>query len=438
MRPAREAGLHVEPAALPGRVALDLVGERRARPDHAHVAAQDVPELGQLVHRGAPDQPANARDPRVALVDGVARSLALGADLHRAELQQLELLAAQADALLAIEDGASVLEPDRDRGGREQRAREQQAGTGEGDVERAVHAPSITAAMRGELPLHADGDISVAIVAYRTPEVLAECLASFERHRPARVTEVIVVDNSADGSVAPVAGRFPWIEYVGNAENLHFRKAANQAARRARGRYLLLLNPDAYLTDGRAPAQLAEVLDRDPTVGLVGPMIRGDDGLLAPQGERLPGIADLLAQKLYVNTVWPRNPLARRHARVGVSREASGPVETLAAAALMCRREEFLRVGGFDERAAAYWEEPEMARKLRRLGLRAYYLADAFVYHRWRQGGGLLETQAQRDAHFRVSTRLYYREFYGPAGGLLFDALEGLQQIARRLRRAFA
>src|SRR5437660_6927888 len=51
LRPAGDPRLHVETAALSRGVALDLVGERRARPDQAHVAANHVPQLRQLVDR---------------------------------------------------------------------------------------------------------------------------------------------------------------------------------------------------------------------------------------------------------------------------------------------------------------------------------------------------------------------------------------------------
>jgi hypothetical protein len=49
LRPARDAGPDLEAPSLPRRVALDLIGERRARADEAHFAADDVPELRDLV-----------------------------------------------------------------------------------------------------------------------------------------------------------------------------------------------------------------------------------------------------------------------------------------------------------------------------------------------------------------------------------------------------
>jgi hypothetical protein len=138
LRPARDPGLHLESAALPRRVALDLVRERRARPDQAHVAAHDVPELRELVEREAPQDSAGPRDPRIAFVDREARAAALRADLHRPQLQELELGSADPDAPLPVEDRAAVVELDRQCGEREHGARQRQPERGAGDVQRAV------------------------------------------------------------------------------------------------------------------------------------------------------------------------------------------------------------------------------------------------------------------------------------------------------------
>jgi GT2 family glycosyltransferase len=82
-----------------------------------------------------------------------------------------------------------------------------------------------------------------------------------------------------------------------------------------------------------------------------------------------------------------------------------------------------------------YWEEQELARKLQRLGLHGYYRADAFVFHRWRKGGTQHASSADAQRYFEEAMRLYYRMFYGRAGGALYDAIDRLQGLARRLKR---
>ena len=241
-----------------------------------------------------------------------------------------------------------------------------------------------------------------------------------------------MVDNSGDVDGAPPTASFPWIDYELNVENRHFRGGVNQGVRASRLPYVFILNPDTYLTDGDSIAKLAETLDDDPRIGFVAPKMRGDDGLLAPQGERMAGLAYLLALKGYINALWPTNPIARRHSRTGVSRDVSGPVETVSAAAVLCRREQFLAVGGFDERARMYWEEHELARKLRPLGLHGYYRADSFVFHHWRRGGTEHVPTAEEHVYFEEAMRLYYRTFYGRAGGFVFELLDRVQRLVRR------
>ena len=72
LRPARDPRQDVEPLPLALGVLLHLIAERRPRADHAHLPAHDVPELRQLVERGAAEKAADARDPAVAAVDRVA------------------------------------------------------------------------------------------------------------------------------------------------------------------------------------------------------------------------------------------------------------------------------------------------------------------------------------------------------------------------------
>ncbi len=141
LRPAGQARAHLEPPALARRVLLDLVAERRPRPDQAHLSAHDVPELRQLVDGRLAQHAADARDPAVACVDGVAGSLVLGPVDHRPQLQQLEVLAVLPNSRLPEEDRAAVLELDRDRGGGEQWADDSEPERCAHDIQCAIHSP---------------------------------------------------------------------------------------------------------------------------------------------------------------------------------------------------------------------------------------------------------------------------------------------------------
>src|SRR4051794_29078997 len=88
--------------------------------------------------------------------------------------------------------------------------------------------------------------VSVAVVAYESGPLLDDCLAAL-RGQTVRDIEVILVDNaSSDGAARTAAREQPDLLFIANDSNLGFAAAVNQAARRARGKWLALLNPDAF------------------------------------------------------------------------------------------------------------------------------------------------------------------------------------------------
>jgi GT2 family glycosyltransferase len=139
--------------------------------------------------------------------------------------------------------------------------------------------------------------------------------------------------------------------------------------------------------------------------------------------------------KTRLNSVWPRNPFAKDRIRESLPPSVSGPVPTVSAAALLCRREEYLAVGGLDERARVYYEEPELARKLGARGLHGFYCTDAVVDHLWRQGGSLRVDLAGQIAEFDEGLRTYYELFYGRRGRLLLALLDAPGALVQRLTR---
>ena len=126
-------------------------------------------------------------------------------------------------------------------------------------------------------------EVSILIAAYGQVSYSLRCLASIAANNPIASYEVILVE---DASGDPDAGSLHHVEglhYIFNAENLGYLRSCNLAAKRARGKYLLLLNNDTELLPG-AIDELVKLAKDRPSAGLIGSRLLYPDGRLQEAG----------------------------------------------------------------------------------------------------------------------------------------------------------
>ncbi len=219
------------------------------------------------------------------------------------------------------------------------------------------------------IPSSREPDVSVIISTYGQLGVTLACLKSIADHAPRCSLEVIVVDDAYPGpedmgALRDVAG----IQLVRNAGNLGFLRSCNQAARAAKGRYLYMLNNDTELQPGAIDA-LADLLDSRPDAAMAGSKLLFPDGRLQEAG----GILwDDASGWNYGRGEDPSRP------EYSYVRE----VDYCSGASIMVRRPAFESVGGFDEDfAPAYYEDADLAFRLRARKLRVLYEPRSVVVH---------------------------------------------------------
>lgn len=156
-----------------------------------------------------------------------------------------------------------------------------------------------------ELPL-----LSIIIVAYKSRDEIGPCLASLPRQLEGRAVEVIVMDNSAgDGAGEIVRRDFPWVDYVPCEGNLGFGRANNLGYARARGEFILFLNPDTICNEAAFIACLAR-LRADPRIGLISPRLELADGNMDLACRRaIPTLWDGFCRATGLAAMFPHAPL---------------------------------------------------------------------------------------------------------------------------------
>ncbi|ACY47126.1 glycosyltransferase [Rhodothermus marinus] len=181
-------------------------------------------------------------------------------------------------------------------------------------------------------------DLSVIIVNYNVRDLLEQALRSVFRAADGLELEVFVVDNnSVDGSVEMVRAHFPEVHLIANTENVGFSRANNQAIRRARGRYLLLLNPDTIVQEDTLRA-MVDFLDAHPEVGAAGCKILNPDGSFAPESRRsFPTPAVAFYRMVGLSRLFPHSRRFGRYNLTYLSPEVETEVDALSGSCMFVR-----------------------------------------------------------------------------------------------------
>lgn len=210
--------------------------------------------------------------------------------------------------------------------------------------------------------------VGVVIVNKNAGAYLARTLESLQRQTvPPR--RVVVVDNASDdGSLDGLDARFPQFAFVRSGENLGFAAGNNLAIAMCDDCELVaLLNPDAFPEPNWLETLVAAAATH-PECAFFGSRL-----VLDADRELLDGTGDMYHVS---GLAWRRDQFQP----VTLERPQRESFSACAAAALY-RRDAFVAVGGFDESFFCYYEDTDLAFRLRLAGHRGLYVPDAVAYH---------------------------------------------------------
>ncbi|HEY9772851.1 MAG TPA: glycosyltransferase family 2 protein [Planktothrix sp.] len=224
--------------------------------------------------------------------------------------------------------------------------------------------------------------VSVVIVNWKTPKLLARCLDSIARDKGAAGFEIFVVDNnSGDESVEMLRGQYPTVNTIANADNVGFSRACNQVIPQAEGTFILLLNPDAEIKDD-AISVLADYLEHNPDCGAVGPKVLNADGTLQLACRRaFPTPEAAFYRVTYLSRLFPNHPKFARYNLGSADPDKVTDVDALSGSAMMVRRSVVEQIGLLDEDIFMFGEDIDWCWRIKQAKWRVVYVPDSVVYH---------------------------------------------------------
>jgi GT2 family glycosyltransferase len=269
--------------------------------------------------------------------------------------------------------------------------------------------------------------VSIVIVNWKTPELLAKCLRSIEKDAGFSQFEIHVVDNaSCDQSLSILAKDFPYVKARANQDNIGFSKACNQVIPETKGESILLLNPDTVIDDN-AISKLWQFMESNPQVGAVGPKVLNDDGTLQLACRRsFPTVSAALFRLTYLSIIFPRHKLFSKYNMTYADPSACIEVDALSGACMMVRRQAIDQIGLLDEDIFMFGEDIDWCWRIKEASWQVYYLPQAVVYHTHGAASRLRPVGASIDLHKGMA--VFYRKhlairYWAPFNALVYAAI---------------
>lgn len=273
-----------------------------------------------------------------------------------------------------------------------------------------------------------DPSVSIVIVNWKTPELLAVLLDSIEREDEEHDSfEILVVDNnSQDGSVEMLKSRFPHAKLTENTDNVGFSRGCNQVIPEARGKYVLLLNPDTQITKN-AVSRLAKFLDDNPDCGAVGPKVLNSDGTLQLACRRsFPSIKASFFRLTYLSKVFPKSKFFAEYNLTHANPDEQLEVDALSGSCMMVRKSVIDKIGLLDEDIFMFGEDIDWCWRIKEQSLRVVYLPESVIYHV--HGASYRHRPLQATINLHKGMHVFYKKhlakkYWAPFNILVYAAI---------------
>jgi len=177
-----------------------------------------------------------------------------------------------------------------------------------------------------------------------------------------------------------VKREFPNVTVLANSENLGFAAANNQGIKKAKGRYILLLNSDTIILNNAIQRTVA-FADAHPEAAVVGCRVLNPDKTLQPTCFMFPSLLNMLLSTTYLYKLFPKSKFFGRERMTWWDRNDTREVDVVTGCFMLVRREAIEKAGLLDERFFMYGEETDWCFRFKQAGWKIMFTPEAEIIH---------------------------------------------------------
>lgn len=252
-------------------------------------------------------------------------------------------------------------------------------------------------------------NLSVAIVNYRTPELVIRCVESILKYAIAPPERIVIVDNaSGDGSADRIAAALPTCRVIASQDNRGYSAGLNRAVAHTDQPFVLCLNPDTYFEDARIHT-LGPAFADDPALAIVGLDLHYPSGERQYSARRDYSLIDIIVRRTPLGRLPGAKGIDDRHLMRTAWQEPLFDADWVIGTGFVVRKAAFDAVSGMDEEYFLYMEDVDLCVTLRKAGwkVKATSTVPLVHDHQRASAAGLFSSSAK---FHLTSLRRFYRK----------------------------
>lgn len=258
--------------------------------------------------------------------------------------------------------------------------------------------------------------LSIIIVNYLVDDEVINCINSIVKRIDIRDYEIIIVDNSPQKTLLKKIEKIKKIQYIPTRENVGYGQACNIGAKKAKGDFIFILNPDTEYLKG----SFKEIIKAfKPDTGAIAPFLKIGDKGKALQGTLVLSPLRAIFSLSFIGRLFPRNKIRSDYYLMKAKLSRFKECEILPGTAFIIRKKLFLNSGSFDKKLFLYFEEFDLFKRIKEQGYKMFIDRKFIFKHTW---GASTKKIDSTKSIFEKSRFYYFKKHYGFLPALLIES----------------
>jgi len=254
--------------------------------------------------------------------------------------------------------------------------------------------------------------LSITIVNYNQKYFPKICVEALKKSKTDFEFEIIVCDNNShDESLDYLkeAHKKGDIILVEPGRNLGYGSGHNFAARKAKGKYNLILNTDITVETDTLQ-KMIDYMEANKDVGILGPKLLYHNGHVQRSCRRHFMFVDLFIKRTFLRKIWPFKSRYEKYVMEDFNHESTQTVDLITGAFMLMPKDLYDEINGFDERYFLFMEDFDLCRKVQGAGKKVVYYPEAKAthYHKRLSEGSFFQLLFNKISWYHLASAFKY------------------------------